>query len=263
MPTPRRREVTFSAQIMDTQALKGLPPLPKSLSGLLNFNSTQWRELERLHNMRTMIQQDLCQSSVPTRPRSSRTYHQAVGASSSRVQDRSSSDGLQGGHGIRGAPQENVDAWAGRSTTTRLDAQLALLRKEMVGLRQLDMSLLCQLWSLNESIQEYKQVLQDRSPTGWDPTPDELLGQLNGRASGTPSAVEPFDLEAATAVLARHQRAPPAVPHHQRSSSGGSGSTPRHPQHHRHPPRNLTAVAEKGPPTDSSSCSSTEYDDVL
>ncbi|XP_020775759.1 leucine repeat adapter protein 25 isoform X1 [Boleophthalmus pectinirostris] len=37
-----------------------------------------------------------------------------------------------------------------------LDAALALLRKEMVGLRQLDMSLLCQLWSLHESIQEYK-----------------------------------------------------------------------------------------------------------
>ncbi|XP_030010733.1 protein FAM89A-like [Sphaeramia orbicularis] len=37
-----------------------------------------------------------------------------------------------------------------------LDGALALLRKEMVGLRQLDMSLLCQLWSLHEAIQEYK-----------------------------------------------------------------------------------------------------------
>ncbi|CAN7999768.1 unnamed protein product [Ixodes hexagonus] len=236
---------------MDTQALKGLPPLPKSLSGLLNFNSTQWRELERLHNMRTMIQQDL-----------SRTYHQAAGASStssSRAHDRAASDGQS----IRGVLQENVDSWAGRSTTTRLDAQLALLRKEMVGLRQLDMSLLCQLWSLNESIQEYKQAVQDRSPTAWDPTHEELLGQLNGRAAGAPSAAEPFDLEAAAAVLSRHHHAPMTAPHHQRSSSGGSGALPRHPQQHRHPPRNLTAVAEKGAPTDSSSCSSTEYDDVL
>ncbi|XP_034405440.1 protein FAM89A [Cyclopterus lumpus] len=40
--------------------------------------------------------------------------------------------------------------------TGGLDAALALLRKEMVGLRQLDMSLLCQLWSLHEAIQEYK-----------------------------------------------------------------------------------------------------------
>ncbi|XP_072301590.1 protein FAM89A [Eucyclogobius newberryi] len=46
-----------------------------------------------------------------------------------------------------------------------LDAALALLRKEMVGLRQLDMSLLCQLWSLHESIQEYKgsSLLHDGS----------------------------------------------------------------------------------------------------
>lgn len=32
-----------------------------------------------------------------------------------------------------------------------------------MGLRQLDMSLLCQLWSLYESIQEYKGAFQDIS----------------------------------------------------------------------------------------------------
>lgn len=48
------------------------------------------------------------------------------------------------------------DAPRGHGRTGGLDAALALLRKEMVGLRQLDMSLLCQLWSLHEAIQEYK-----------------------------------------------------------------------------------------------------------
>ncbi|XP_044077880.1 leucine repeat adapter protein 25 [Siniperca chuatsi] len=48
------------------------------------------------------------------------------------------------------------DAPRGHSKPGGLDAALALLRKEMVGLRQLDMSLLCQLWSLHEAIQEYK-----------------------------------------------------------------------------------------------------------
>ncbi|XP_068457380.1 leucine repeat adapter protein 25 [Clinocottus analis] len=48
------------------------------------------------------------------------------------------------------------DAPRGPGRTGGLDAALALLRKEMVGLRQLDMSLLCQLWSLHEAIQEYK-----------------------------------------------------------------------------------------------------------
>ncbi|XP_036379060.1 leucine repeat adapter protein 25 [Megalops cyprinoides] len=51
----------------------------------------------------------------------------------------------------------------GRSKPASLDAALAMLRKEMVGLRQLDMSLLCQLWSLYESIQEYKGAFQDMS----------------------------------------------------------------------------------------------------
>ncbi|KAM9347940.1 protein FAM89A [Symphorus nematophorus] len=48
------------------------------------------------------------------------------------------------------------DALRAHSKPGGLDAALALLRKEMVGLRQLDMSLLCQLWSLREAIQEYK-----------------------------------------------------------------------------------------------------------
>ncbi|XP_038643392.1 leucine repeat adapter protein 25-like [Scyliorhinus canicula] len=48
-----------------------------------------------------------------------------------------------------------------RSKPANLDAALAVLRREMVGLRQLDMSLLCQLWSLYESIQEYKGLYQD------------------------------------------------------------------------------------------------------
>jgi len=34
---------------------------------------------------------------------------------------------------------------------------MALLRREMVALRQTDMSLLCQLWSVNEMVQDMKQ----------------------------------------------------------------------------------------------------------
>lgn len=35
----------------------------------------------------------------------------------------------------------------------RLEAKMALLRREMVALRQTDLSLLCQLWSVNEMLQ--------------------------------------------------------------------------------------------------------------
>uniref|UniRef100_A0A665U8C2 Family with sequence similarity 89 member B n=2 Tax=Echeneis naucrates TaxID=173247 RepID=A0A665U8C2_ECHNA len=61
-------------------------------------------------------------------------------------------------HSKRARIQADIsgDAPRGHSTPGGPDAALAVLRKEMVGLRQLDMSLLCQLWSLHEAIQEYK-----------------------------------------------------------------------------------------------------------
>lgn len=48
---------------------------------------------------------------------------------------------------------------------TKLDIQLARLRKEMYSLRELDLSLLSHLWSLNESIQEYRTLQELLSPT--------------------------------------------------------------------------------------------------
>lgn len=100
--------------------IEGLPPLPKSLSGLLNSSGGSWRDMERMYVKKTMIQDDLSRG-------------------------RNNSDNL-----LTHKP-------------ANLDAALALLRKEMVGLRQQDMSLLCQLWSLHESIQEYKGSCQDLS----------------------------------------------------------------------------------------------------
>ncbi|KAI9547271.1 Protein fam89a [Dissostichus eleginoides] len=98
--------------------IEGLPPLPKSLSGLLNSSGGSWRDMERMYVKKTMIQDDL---------------------------SRGRNDNL-----LSHKP-------------ANLDAALALLRKEMVGLRQQDMSLLCQLWSLHESIQDYKGSCQDLS----------------------------------------------------------------------------------------------------
>ncbi|XP_047377153.1 protein FAM89A [Sciurus carolinensis] len=109
----------------------GLPPLPKSLRGLLRSAAGGaaggWRHLERLY------------------------------AQKSRIQDELSRGGA-GGRGARAAGP--------RAKPPNLDAALALLRKEMVGLRQLDMSLLCQLYSLYESIQECKGACQVASSPG-------------------------------------------------------------------------------------------------
>lgn len=67
------------------------------------------------------------------------------------------------------------DAPRGRCTPGGLDAALALLRKEMVGLRQLDMSLLCQLWSLREAIQEFKgsSLLSEAADNGYSEEEEE------------------------------------------------------------------------------------------
>lgn len=108
--------------------MDGLPPLPKSLSGLLHSAAGGaaggWRHLERLY------------------------------AQKSRIQDELNRGGAGGGR---------ARAAGMRTKPPNLDAALALLRKEMVGLRQLDMTLLCQLYGLYESIQEYKGACQAAS----------------------------------------------------------------------------------------------------
>ncbi|AWP20347.1 putative protein FAM89A-like [Scophthalmus maximus] len=115
-----RKEMSTNGAPGGAACIEGLPPLPKSLSGLLNSSGGSWRDMERMYVKKTMIQDDLSRG-------------------------RSHADTLLA------------------SRPANLDAALALLRKEMVGLRQQDMSLLCQLWSLHESIQEYKGSCQDLS----------------------------------------------------------------------------------------------------
>ncbi|XP_060530774.1 uncharacterized protein LOC132704651 [Cylas formicarius] len=116
--------------------LHGLPPLPKSLSGF-NF-------LDQRHQS----------PPTPVRTSSMRSSNQGPQITPTHI-------GAQQGHGKK---------------MTNLDAQLAILRREMYSLRQQDLSLLSQLWSLNESIQDFRQMLQDQedrifSPPSPSPAP--------------------------------------------------------------------------------------------
>ncbi|XP_060581788.1 protein FAM89A-like [Ruditapes philippinarum] len=45
---------------------------------------------------------------------------------------------------------------------SKLNTALRRLKNEMAGLRKLDVTLLYQLWTLHEAIQEYKAVMQDQ-----------------------------------------------------------------------------------------------------
>lgn len=60
---------------------------------------------------------------------------------------------------------------------------------EQVGLRQLDMSLLCQLWSLHEAIQDYKCAMQDR----FSESNSEYSYGMNSRTSSM-NSIDDYDL---------------------------------------------------------------------
>jgi len=211
-----------------TSNLSGLPPLPKSLSGLLNLPSSQSNSRESSPaNTQNNSPYRSSRSSLPGGTLTS--SHQGgggggIGSGSTLGLFGSHSNfaGGGGGGGVAGSalggggggsgnaaatyanigrsefainrlleeqtgsqnglntspngfPKENtispasVKAQVNRKFSS-LDSQLSFLRKEMVSLRQIDMNLLCQLWSLNESLQELKMT-QSRnsslSPHDW------------------------------------------------------------------------------------------------
>lgn len=133
-------------------ALPGLPPLPASLSAVLADSLTGVRP--------------------PPAPIEEPTYSNvpapAPGGSPPAAAGYGRHDraGSSGSAGRRAGPLLPLPR---TSTTSRrasqLEQQLERLRLRMSELRQLDLSLLYQLWSLNDAIQELKQAV--RSPS-WD-----------------------------------------------------------------------------------------------
>ncbi|XP_076441615.1 uncharacterized protein LOC143280809 [Babylonia areolata] len=77
---------------------------------------------------------------------------------------------------------------------SRLNTSLARLKEEMVDLRHLDMSLLCQLLSLNEAIQDFKSSICDRCSecTGSEYTSSEYASSEYSLGGGMGSRVESF-----------------------------------------------------------------------
>ncbi|KAH8362986.1 hypothetical protein KR084_003995 [Drosophila pseudotakahashii] len=92
-----------------------------------------------------------------------------------------------------------------------LDAQIATLRKEMNGLRQLDLSLLSQLWVLNESIQEFRALIEDQENEDEDDEVEngnELDEEGNSRIS---SSVESVRFEGTADGRSKHLGTIPKV----------------------------------------------------
>ena len=171
---------------MSSSALSGLPPLPKSLSGMLNpgdsMSSPHGSAFRPIggggggggrQRQSSGGQQSLYANARP------RSQERSQERSVERSQERSRKSPSVSSVGSGGTNNIYVNTAEVRAASyspnggrkwTQLDSKLAFLRQEMVNLRQMDMDLLCKFWALNEKLQEYK-AQQSRnsslSPHDW------------------------------------------------------------------------------------------------
>ncbi|KAL7638139.1 UNVERIFIED_CONTAM: hypothetical protein RMT77_011764 [Armadillidium vulgare] len=190
-------------------SLHGLPPMPKSLSGILNLLTRNNNSSNpNSHSSPSSRADSRTESWIDSRPESARSLHSnsgfGLGASAfepyyangsmpifshrsspsnhsnspktfqypSNFSKQPMTSGLSQRRmsprmspPVPGAVAGNVPPLTPPQKvkqTSNLDSQLAMLKSEMVGLRQLDMSLLYQLLSLHESIQEFKKYIHER-----------------------------------------------------------------------------------------------------
>ncbi|XP_078734885.1 protein FAM89A-like [Lampetra fluviatilis] len=137
----------------------GLPPLPRSLSALLHSSRESWRDAGRLYAARSRLHAEL---------QATGSGHADLAGSSSSSYSSSSA-----------AAAASSACYSARVARPHgLGAALALLRREMVGLRQMDLWLLCQLWTLQEAL------LDVRPCSGLGPRSPPLAAVDNGGGDG-------------------------------------------------------------------------------
>ncbi|XP_070852198.1 uncharacterized protein [Drosophila suzukii] len=188
-----------------------LPPLPKSLIGfnkLLCSDSGLLSDVEGNNNSSDISQkpndtftgdsqvsnENAIDKSLPSSPNGNTAIPPIAAKSEAKSPSLSA----------KGNPQA-VEAGS------TLDAQIATLRKEMNGLRQLDLSLLSQLWVLNESIQEFRALIEDQENEDEDDEVEngnELDEEGNSRIS---SSVESVRFEGGADGRAKHLGTIPKV----------------------------------------------------
>lgn len=96
-----------------------------------------------------------------------------------------------------------------------VDTNIILLSQLQYSLRQLDLSLLSQLWSLNESIQDFRQMLQDQD--------DRILSPPS--PSPTPSSGEDGEVDEFYSPMPLRFRPAPPPPPLRRASNSSSGTS--------------------------------------
>ncbi|XP_017020498.1 uncharacterized protein [Drosophila kikkawai] len=196
-----------------------LPPLPKSLIGfnkLLCSDSGLLSDVEGSNNNNSEISQkesdyqaDNVQDSNENTIGGGSGGGSVPGASpnGNRAIPSRETDPKSPSLSTKGNPQAAIEAGS------TLDAQIATLRKEMNGLRQLDLSLLSQLWVLNESIQEFRALIEEQENEDEDDeldnNPNDIDEEGNIRIS---SSVESMQYEGGAAdARAKHLGTKPKV----------------------------------------------------
>ncbi|XP_037960550.1 uncharacterized protein LOC119689728 [Teleopsis dalmanni] len=163
--------------------LPGLPPLPKSLSAAaattavtFGTHSNRASPLSHAHHTDNDLYLGASTSAAARMRQNQR--HGSLSSTQESLSDRESihSRASSSHSSQHTTPTNNTDK-ASSSSSCTLDTQLAILRREMYGLRQLDLSLLSQLWALNESIQGFRVFLQEQDvlspPSPSSPTPSD------------------------------------------------------------------------------------------
>jgi len=119
-------------------SLQGLPPLPKSLRGLIQTGNPNWKEAEKMLGVKDRDDEAAINSDAPVKSEMVKEFNSKSSQTKKDTNKQTSKE------------------------SSKLESSLAVLRNEMTDLRQLDFSLLCQLWTLSENIQEYKQAMHDK-----------------------------------------------------------------------------------------------------
>ncbi|XP_065205929.1 uncharacterized protein DDB_G0271670-like [Planococcus citri] len=180
---PRYRR--FHSPMTSSSSLSGLPPLPKSLSDA----SLLWESADKKLSSYSINLSSSSSNASSCSRSSGSSHHSKVPASPSSKTSTSSSTGTATGQTQTTANASDDHSMTTTTTSsaqsgdavprddqkqspppppprkpTSLDMKLAILRKEMHDLRQMDLSLLSQLWSLNEAIHEFRQMQESLSP---------------------------------------------------------------------------------------------------
>ncbi|XP_034488143.1 uncharacterized protein DDB_G0287625 isoform X2 [Drosophila innubila] len=200
-------------------SISGLPPLPKSLSGfnkllgsdsglLSDVDAQQELESNNNNNNNNNNKENVCGNKLASQKVSDNKNNN--NNSEKQISKENANDKLESVKTTKTKATATATTTATAITTTTttvssspakinvtgstLDAQIATLRKEMFGLRQLDLSLLSQLWALNDSIQEFRTMIEEQDDEE-DDEDGELDEQGNRRHSPTPSSYDSVSSE--------------------------------------------------------------------